>query len=239
MSANFDTIVSRTGISGEKLRKEIEVMEALQSLMLILTNEGEEFALYGGTALNKIYFGSKQRLSYDIDIESFSYTSTEKLLRKICGLAIPFDKAARFTYKNVQIDLTKAQMIEEPKLYLAKSLLNFFDYPIASVNVVSYSLEYLMARKTMALLSRMVNKDIYDAWMGFQSMKDKKKYKNYLDKLAVSEKTDIKYLVAQLKFYHEKKYIRDTEVNIEALGFPSPGIMVGDILLQLKKAGFG
>ncbi len=236
---NLEDIVLKTGIDKDKLTKEIEVMEALQELTLIFANEGHKVALYGGTAINKIYFGEKQRLSYDLDIESFDYEKTLKLLERISDSQKIFSKAARFVYNGVQIDFTKAAKIEEPKVYSAKSLLNFFNYPVVSVNVPSYSLEYLMARKTVALLSRMVNKDIFDAWLGLELMKDKRLYKVYLHKLVVAEKIDITYLISQLRFFSEKGYIGGKSLQIEALNRVSPSIMVRDVLKTLSLLGFG
>jgi predicted nucleotidyltransferase component of viral defense system len=234
---DFDEIILKTGIRKVKLEEEIKVMDALQELALILANEGHKYALYGGTAINKIYFNERQRLSYDLDIEAFSYEKTKALFERISDQGVPFSKAARFIYKGVQVDLTKATRMEEPRVYNAKSLLSFFNYPIASVNVPSYSLEYLMARKTVALLSRMVNKDIYDAWTGLELMTDTNKYKDYLYRFARADKIDVKYLIAQLGFFSERGFIVEENVKIDALKVVRPSIMVRDVLRNLEMLG--
>jgi predicted nucleotidyltransferase component of viral defense system len=237
MPYDLEELAVKTGIKSDKLGKEIKVMGALQELTMIFGNENQKIGLYGGTALNKIYFGDRQRLSYDLDIEAFSYKKTAAVIRKVSESEVPFHKTARFIYKEVQIDFTSAIGMEEPVLCKASSLLSNFGYPIATVNVPSYSLEYLMARKTMALLSRMLNKDIYDAWMGLNIMKDAKKYKLYVKKLVKKENADLNHLIAQLNFYSKNKFIKDTATDIEALRVPMPSLMVTDILNKLEEFG--
>lgn len=187
-------------------------------------------------ALNKIYFGERQRLSCDLDIERFDLVKAKKLIGSISEQSVQFKKAARFIYKGVQIGLTKAIEMEKPKIMNAKSLLNFFWYPIASVNVPSYSLELLMAKKAMALLSRMVNKDIYDSWTGLKLMSDKKKFSKYLELLSVEQDLDIPYMLMQLRFYSNGGFIKD--MSIDALNYPSSKIMVNDIFKEFSDLGF-
>lgn len=236
MQYDLKGLVIRTGIREEKLKKEIEVMQALQDLFITLGNSSQKVALFGGTALNKIYYGERQRLSYDIDIESYSFESTKRVLEKICDRTVESPKAARFVYKNVVVDLMKAHNIEKPQLKKAYSLLSMFDYPIASVTVPSYSLEYLLAKKTMAVLSRTLNKDIYDMWVGMQLIKDDEAYEGYTRKLAELEKVDMEYLIGVM--LHNIKagsvHDKDTEI-IDVLKRVQTTQLAKDVALWLER----
>ncbi len=236
MQYDLKGLVIRTGIGEEKLRKEIEVMQALQDLFIVLGNSSQKVALFGGTALNKIYYGERQRLSYDIDIESYSLKSTKKVLSEICNRTVESPKAARFVYKNVIVDLMKAHNIEEPQLKKAYSLLSMFGYPIASVAVPSYSLEYLLAKKTMAILSRTLNKDIYDMWVGMQLIKDKGMYVEYARKLAELEKVNMEYLIGVM-LHHIKAgsvHDKDTEI-IDVMKRMQTAPLAKDVALWLER----
>ncbi len=237
MEYNIDEIGLKTGINPDKINKEIQVMDALHNLTILLGNSMQKFGLYGGTAMNKIYFGEKQRLSYDLDIEAYTYMKTKQILTNVSSVTSSFSKADRFTYKNVQIDLTKATGFEMPKLYTATSLISFFNYPIAEVVVQSYSLEYLLARKTLALLSRVVDKDIYDTWMGLNMVKDIEKYRRYIKKFMQQEHTDSKHLISQLEYYLDNEIIKNERAKIEVLMIPNLRLMIKDILSKFEEFG--
>ncbi len=237
MEYNIEEIGLKTGINPDKINKEIQVMDALHNLTILLGNSMQKFGLYGGTAMNKIYFGEKQRLSYDLDIEAYTYMKTKQTLTNVSSVTTSFSKADRFTYKNVQIDLTKATGFEMPKLYTATSLISFFNYPIAEVVVQSYSLEYLLARKTLALLSRVVDKDIYDTWMGLNMVKDIEKYRHYIKKFMQQEHTDSKYLISQLEYYLDNEIIKNERAKIEVIMIPNLRLMTRDILSKFEEFG--
>lgn len=238
MPYDLEEISIKTGISVEKLRKELQVMNAMQDLFLELSNKGQEVALYGGTALNKIYYGPRQRLSYDIDIDSPTYGKAKKAITLLASKTIVMKKACRAEYEGVVIDLTEATGLEKPVLLKARSMLEFFGYPANSVTVPSYSLEYILARKTMAMLSRMVNKDIYDMWIGLQLLKDKAKYRRYVESLAAMEELDLDYLLASFEYsiklgWNTEREKVDVTENVDIL------MAAGDVALGLKRIGIG
>lgn len=224
----------KTGITQEKLQREVANMVALQELMALFTSEGQKVALYGGTALNKIYFGKDQRLSYDLDIESFAFAKSMALLERVSDTKVSHIKAARYVYKGVIIDLTKARKAEEPGLRKVESLLGFFNYPMGSLLVPSYSLEFLLARKTAALLSRMVAKDIYDTWMGFKMLKDEKQYKSYMLKIAKAGGMNLHYLIGQFSYFYKSGDMKYAPESIDVVRRVDFKIMIGDIASRLN-----
>lgn len=224
----------KTGISQEKLQKEVSNMVALQELGALFASEGQKVALIGGTALNKIYYGKDQRISYDLDIESFTFEKSFALLKKVSETKVAHSISSRFVYKGVIIDLMRARKMEEPRLRKVESLLSFFNYPMGSLLVQSYSLDFLLARKTAALLARMVAKDVYDTWMGLKILKDTKTYKSYMKRIARADKMNLDYLIAQFSYLYKSGNMRYSVESIDVIRPVNFKIMVGDILLKLK-----
>jgi predicted nucleotidyltransferase component of viral defense system len=101
--------------------------------------------------------------------------------------------------------------------------------------VPSYSLELLLAKKTIAMLSRMVYKDIYDMWIGLQMMKETDRYAEYLKKLIRYEKTDASLLLKQFEYYsghYPPAKLRESIAAAYAI--PNTGIVVNDVISKLE-----
>ncbi len=240
MPFNFDidALSIETGISSEKLSKNIIVYTAMSTVFPLLEISGCEVGLFGGTALNMIYFGKKQRLSYDLDI--FSYSASALSILKKAGAKVKYSgmmpanmkrPSARLDYSGAVIDLVNAEKgMEKPQKRQAYSILYYYRQLIPPVVVPSYSLEYLLAEKTMALLDRNELKDIYDTWIGCNLIEDTPKYARYLR--AIAKKRDIKDIAAYADYriahmlnnidYYEKK-------DIETINKASAFIMLKSI----------
>jgi predicted nucleotidyltransferase component of viral defense system len=90
----------------------------------------------------------------------------------------------------------------------------------------SYTLEFLLAHKIMALSSRNLLKDIYDSWLGLQTLKDKKLFLKYLDSLETEIDLDAikafrQMVLPSIDYYKDKQ--------VDALNCPNAGIMIKDI----------
>ena len=224
----------KTGIAQEKLQKEVSSMVALQELGALFASKSQKVALFGGTAINKIYYGKDQRISYDLDIESFAFEKSLALLQKVSETKVAHPKSSRFIYKGVVIDLMMARKMEEPRLRKVESLLGFFNYPMGSLLVQSYSLEFLLARKTAALLSRMIAKDVYDTWMGLKLLKDMKTYKSYMNRIAKADKMNLDYLIGQFGYFYKSGDMMYSPESIDVIRPVNFKIMTGDVLLKLN-----
>ncbi|MHB1830301.1 MAG: nucleotidyl transferase AbiEii/AbiGii toxin family protein [Candidatus Micrarchaeaceae archaeon] len=179
------------GIGKDRLDKDIETYVSMGKIFPFLEGKGLKVGLFGGTALNKIYFGKAQRLSYDLDIFCYSNKRTVEALKetgakeKYTGM-MPANRAAvstRMTYGSIVLDLVDAAgkyLPEEPKTLQAVSLLYYYRALVLPFNVPSYSLELLLAEKTFAMTERNELRDIYDVWTGMGIMKDKKLYLKYI-----------------------------------------------------------
>jgi hypothetical protein len=225
---NFDEAAIRIGIASDRLREGLRTHEVMGVLFPALEVAGLEVGLYGGTALNKIYFGKRQRLSYDIDIYCVSLPGVVKAIRslggeQVAGVKEKFgrNERRRLRLRGVDIDLWEAKMPEKPAKLQAVDLLQYLGYLVQPVVVPSFSLEYLLANKTIAMADRNELKDIYDTWMGLSLIRDKRKYRRYLR--AVSRERGIEdyegyidYQISDVMLrnlgYYEKRRIDVTEV---------------------------
>lgn len=201
---DFDGYISRfvgeTGISDTYIRYDIALTSFISLFFSIVKNSELDVILYGGTALNRGFFGEKQRLSIDIDLETRGNRKT--LVSKISGLlkekgvdsSIPKNSeglivASLENDKKVRIEIAGQKFKVEEKVIDLIPLSNYLNLPAAiTYNVKSYTLEYLMARKLYALSRRLIYKDMYDTYIGLGMVK-KTVFKKYVD--MVGEDYDI------------------------------------------------
>jgi predicted nucleotidyltransferase component of viral defense system len=202
-------------------------------LFNLLESSKQKVGLYGGTALNKIYFGKRQRLSYDIDLFCYDFKSTVKLL-EANGAVVKLlaDVRAEFGFNGIRLDLWAALKIaEEPMKRQANSILSFFDYPLVSQFVPSYSLEFLLAQKIVTMSSRNLIRDIYDAWVGLELVKDRRKFERYLDKAEVKADIDARKAFKDI-IMRNPEYYKGKEVD--AISSPPAEEMIKDIARMLE-----
>lgn len=200
---NLDEVALTVGISTDKLEKSISTYSAMSEIFPALETAGIKTGLFGGTALNKIYFGKSQRLSYDLDIFAYTYAKTIKELERM-GAKPVFEgnfpkkkgiKSTRMTYKGIVLDIVDAKSLkEQPTKLQAFDLLYYYGQLISPTTVPSYKLEYLLAEKTMAMLDRNELKDIYDMYTGIRLLKDIKTYQKNL--MAAAKRQEIKDILA-------------------------------------------
>ncbi len=235
---NMNEFAIKLGISADKLGRNMAVYEAASELFPKLELAECKVGLFGGTALNKIYFGKRQRLSYDLDLFAYSYKRALKALADI-GARIKYTGtfpgkkvvSTRMTYKEVVLDIVDAKAaLEEPRKLQLIDLLYYFGQLVPPIVVPSYSIEYLMAEKTMAMSDRNELKDIYDTWAGIKLLKVPDTYLNYLKRIA--KDGGVKDVIGHLKHqlanmlanaeYYDKK-------RVEILDQPNPRIMLREI----------
>lgn len=149
-------------------------------------------AFKGGTALSKIYFPGKWRLSEDLDFTVVDETALDRLAKslaeevpgnvaKASGISVALNKVpfvnpnylqSRFQYtgpvsKNtVKIEVSREGFVGD---VLQKAVPKLFDYPDFMVN--AYSLENILAEKIRTLLQRGKVKDYYDVWRLLKTQK--------------------------------------------------------------------
>jgi len=240
MEFDADKIAMETGISASRVKDDLVIYSVMSELFPKFEINKQKIGLYGGTALNKIYFEKYQRLSYDIDLFSYDYKKTFDFISKLGAVLISKSsekERCKFRFNGVDIDvwgLKSGGIIEKPVKKELFDLFYYLGYLIPPLVVPSYSLEYLMAEKTFALADRNMLKDIYDTWRGFKIMKDKKKYKEYIEKLGRLNSIDLfSYTVSRISFMLKNiKYYRKERIDL--LYQPDPEIMLNEIKLAIK-----
>ena len=182
---DFDATAIRVGIAADRLRENLRTYQVMSKIFPALETAGKEVGLYGGTALNKIYFGIRQRLSYDLDIFCASISGVRAVLESLgstrAAVRGPRKSArGRLMLDGIAIDMWQAKMPEKPVKLQAIDLLHYLGFLVPPMVVPSFSLEYLLANKTITMADRNELKDIYDTWMGLKLLKDRGKYRRYL-----------------------------------------------------------
>ena len=223
----------KTGIDRSFLEKDIAILNALPKIFMVLRNNGISAALYGGTALNKIYYRERQRLSYDINLLCYDYEKTQDYFKRNFKSEFLGKNRSFFDFEGVRVDISPIKFnFEKPQEVEAKSLLSFFGYPLTSVVVPSYSLEYLLSLKILALVSRAQLKDIYDSWMGLNLIGDYKRLKSYLTKIERTEETDFMVLFDEI--LRSKEYYAKGTESIEITQKTDTELMLKDIKTKLE-----
>ncbi len=193
MPFDFDPneIALKTGIASDRIRNNVNTYVAMSKVFPALEAAGQDVGLYGGTALNKVYFGKRQRLSYDLDIFCRDRKAAAAALEKGGARHVKSDVAGgrgellRMEFEGVQLDIWEVKKwIERPAKREASDLLYYLGYLVPPVMVPTYSLEYLLAEKAVAMMDRNELKDIYDLWLGLQILKHRENFRKCLRTVA-------------------------------------------------------
>lgn len=190
-------ISASTNIEPSDIKYEVEMLDFSSRLFSELEKEKVPFYLFGGTALNKGFFGGRQRLSKDLDIEldrrGFDNTA-RKFESIIIRIGYPNFRAEKYggrcalhvyigkNIDEIKIDITPQKNTIKGERVTLHSVLEYAGIPVKTVDVMSYPFEYLLAYKVSALQRRMLYKDIYDTYIGLQLGLDASKFMRYLGK---------------------------------------------------------
>jgi len=172
-------IAAKTGLALNYVDKEEKISLLLSQLWEIF---GEKAIIKGGTALNRVYLAriGVARFSEDIDIDYFNgnvETSTGEVvegMKKIKGFNV---KGPRILHRMFRFDCYYTNTLGNRDRVKVEFYLSRPSYLEARVELVKspffdsyptmfrvYSLEDLLAKKVVALYSRMEGKDIYDVF---------------------------------------------------------------------------
>jgi len=192
---------TKTGIPTEKLKKEIKVMNCLGDVFGFAE---KKIVLFGGTALNKIFFHEKQRLSYDVDLKCGNFSECLAIFGEKYERVIDSKIFTAFSNKDgVRIDLSKEDFRFKKIKMNAKSFFYYQGFETIAVNVITYEFEVLFAEKILAMSRRGTARDLYDTWIGRWSRLDEKKLLKYLIKLGNKKKVDSRFIITK---FHQQDF---------------------------------
>ena len=243
---NINLLVGATGITDTYIKYDIELSNFISLFFSIIKDNDLGVILYGGTALNRGFFGEKQRLSVDLDLETNDNIRivTDKLVMLlksrnifseihsgVNGLIITHAK----NNVRIRIELSKKKFAVKAQKIDLIPLTNYLNFPsLITYGVMSYPLEYLMARKLSALSRRLIYKDLYDTYMGLNIIKGNilKRYVKVIEK---------DYDIIEATLYYLKKGILDRtdrfdyKNHIQLKYRKSEEFMANDISDKLEK----
>ena len=227
---------------------------------ILSTSISEKLIFKGGTALSKIHYPNKWRLSEDLDFTASNIEGFEtfgkvlerelpKILKKSCNLDIkqkgnPYTNngfiRTRFSYNDkigtgtVKIEITKENTIGDVQ---NKKLFKIFDYPELTVKV--YSVSTILAEKLRAIIERGRIRDYYDVWRLLKTEKfDKKAVKKlFLEKLKLrgTEFTGIEQFFPEGIVEKLENEVEDGLTRLKDEKLPTMNQMIKELNDLLKK----
>lgn len=209
----FSELSISTGISEEKLQVEANLIERMRELF---SRHEPGYALYGGTALNMVYFGKKQRISYDLDVRADNFEECEKNFSGLFRHEIKTPKMHRFVDENgIRIDLASGHSGWAPKRRRANAILHYFGFPVYSADILTYDFECLFAEKIMAFTARGLPKDLYDVWLAKSQEFDEKLLLKRISELWDRTETDPRVIITD--YHHADTDMGKIDSTIPAL----------------------
>lgn len=195
---------ARTGISPASLVYDLELSSFINLFFQEISRLGIHLNVYGGTPLNRGFFGEKQRLSLDLDL---AMPSSRRLNADIINVR---DVIKSIGYKEVRhklleegfaayvsrgesiikIEMRKRELAAKTQYITLHPVLEYYGLATVATRVPSYEFEYLLASKLHAFARRMIYRDLYDSFMGLQVAKDTGKLVKYVKLLDKKRKTD-------------------------------------------------
>lgn len=205
---------ARTGISPLSLAFDLELGNFINLFFQEASRLRMHMNAYGGTPLNRGFFGERQRLSLDLDlatrgkgtfnidminvrdiIKSIGYKEVRSRLFED-SFVVHVSKGEG----TIKVEMRKRELAAKTQLVTLHPLLEYYGLPSATTIVPTYEFEFLLASKLHALARRMIYRDLYDAFTGLQIVKDTGKLGRYIKTLDRKRKTDAaKEIIGRLR----------------------------------------
>lgn len=245
-NSEINLLVGTTGINDTYIKYDLELSNFISLFFSVIKDNNLDLILHGGTALNRGFFGEKQRLSVDIDLETKSNKKiiinkiinalknkgiTSEVPANINGLIIAHTK----NESRIRIEISERKFdVKTQKIDLIP-LTNYLQFTsLITYDVISYPLEYLMARKLNALSRRLIYKDIYDTYIGLNIIKEGpfKKYVKLIEKEYNFVEAAVYYLK---KGTFEKNDAFDYKFHTQLKYRKSEEFMTNEIVNKIEK----
>ncbi len=204
-SETMGIVAAKMGIDIKSVEYDIAMTELMNGLFYETMKNDVEVYLYGGTALNRGYFGEAQRLSIDLDLETpaqlfnANLINIKDILREL-GYKIEVQRKigekheAFYAVKSAKIRIEMSKMdLEKPRVQSLKLYppVSFYGLPIPYSIAQSYEFEHLLAGKVNALSRRTLYKDVYDTYHAIRILKNEKLFVKYVKEFEKRDETDI------------------------------------------------
>lgn len=198
----INDLITSTGLGRDVITYHLDLSTLIDDFFSSAMEMGvHNIHMFGGTAINRAFFGKKQRFSIDIDVNynGSAETGTKEITEIIKRAGYKASDGEwmnmRHTLKRLAISpasgrtanfIADVHFVREddhtPFENLSlHSITEFFGYPPTRSVVPSYKLEYLLSGKIFALKDRTTERDIYDTYMGLALPPDYKLLKKYIE----------------------------------------------------------
>ncbi len=198
----MNDLIALTGLGRDVITYHLDLSTFIDEFFSKAGEKGiDRIHMFGGTAINRAFFGKNQRFSLDMDL---NYNGKEDRGMKELGKIIkdtgykileqrwmnpkhtlkrlvvssPPGRAVNFT---IDAHFLKEETDAPFENLSLRSITEFFGYPLLRTVVPSYKLEYLLSGKLSALKDRTVDRDVYDSYMGLMVPPDYKLLKKYVE----------------------------------------------------------
>ncbi len=179
-----DEAVAQTGLLRRLLAKELALTKFLAQFASVCQQNKQEWALFGGTAINKLYLGGFGRFSEDADFHLFAATPAKAfaVCKKISGCeAKGIKRIFRDFYRiplvyadaenGVESDIINFDAnlsLKKPRSEIVykkmTSLLDTYGVVVPALELPTYPPQTLVAMKLLAISGRAAGKDLYDLY---------------------------------------------------------------------------
>ncbi len=177
-----EKVLAETGLNLGFLLSEIKINDVLSQWSVLCAEQGFDYAMFGGTAINKAFL-NEPRFSEDVDFFVYGKSVNEvgKLVQEIKGFRVQTrQRIFREMYRwrldysveeygfsgQVQLDvnLNFKKRKTNPEKMILKSFLSSYGFILSTPRVNVMPLVALVAQKLLAVKNRVEGKDYYDLY---------------------------------------------------------------------------
>ena len=198
----INDLISSTGLGRDVIIYHLDLSAFIDDFFSAAMEKGTSaMRMFGGTAINRAFFGKNQRFSLDMDLNyDGSMDSGAKELSVILKGAgyraakgewmnskhtvkrlIVMPTAGRIASFSIDLHAIKEEGDAQFQNLALRSITEFFGYPPMKTVVPSYTMERLLAGKLFALRDRTLDRDVYDAYVGLRLPPNYKLLRKYIE----------------------------------------------------------
>ncbi|MEW5996902.1 MAG: nucleotidyl transferase AbiEii/AbiGii toxin family protein [Candidatus Micrarchaeota archaeon] len=221
----YVAISGRVGLPLNFVVKEFHVFRILGQIGGRISKGNYPCVFKGGTALNKIYLGQKQRFSEDLDFNDYEDAGDAERIGRLEGLVEGiegYEAGRTFRLGNTirtemyystpwgQKDNVRLEFnLKDPKKEYRTTIETASSVVCGAMvgGLVTYPLEDLVAQKMNAMLERVEGKDVYDVYHAMALVKGMRRSIEWIAKTEreMGGEEFIQKVVERLNAFHPKK----------------------------------
>jgi predicted nucleotidyltransferase component of viral defense system len=178
-----EKVLAETGLNPRFLLAEIKINDVLNQWSVLCAEQGFDYAMFGGTAINKAYL-DQPRFSEDVDffvygesvervgrlirdVKGFKVRAPQRIFREMYRWRLDYAVEGQYDFSGeVQLDVNlnfKVKKTLSEKRFL-NSFLSAYGFVLSAPRLNVMPLVALVAQKLLAVKNRAEGKDYYDLY---------------------------------------------------------------------------